>query len=63
MMIGKLRSPIDRRSGLDRRKAHSLDHFLEGGQEKRCWTERRSEVERRRDWVRVSDWISVPSAA
>ena len=63
MAIEKLRSPIDRRSGLERRKAHSLDYFLKGGEEKRSWTERRSEVERRKDWVRVSEWVSVPSAA
>ena len=63
MMIGKLRSPIDRRSGLERRNEHSLDYFLKGGGEKRSWTERRSETERRGDWIRVSEWVSVPTSA
>jgi hypothetical protein len=63
MMREKLRSPVDRRSGLDRRNAHSLDYFLKGGGEKRSWTERRSGIERRGDWIRVSEWVSVPSAA
>ena len=61
MMIGRLRSPFDRRSGLDRRHSHSLDYFLKGGEEKRSWTERRSEMERRVDWIRVSEWVSVPA--
>jgi len=63
MIIDKLRSPFDRRSGLDRRYAHSLDYFLKGGAEKRSWTERRSEMERRGDWIRVNEWVSVPIAA
>jgi len=63
MTFEKLRSSLDRRSGLDRRNEHSLDYFLKGGGEKRSWTERRSETERRGNWIRVSDWISVPTAA
>ena len=62
-MVYRLRSPFDRRSGLDRRNSHSLDYFLKGGEENRSWTERRSEMERRRDWIRVSEWVSVPTAA
>lgn len=58
-MDRKLRSPIDRRSGLDRRKAHDLDYFLRGGVEKRSWKERRSKLERRKDWTRASEWVSV----
>ena len=63
MTGNKLRSSLDRRSGLDRRNEHSLDYFLSGGAEKRSWTERRSEMERRGDWIRVSEWVSVPTAA
>ena len=58
-MPKKERSPIDRRSGGDRRKAHSLDYFLNGGVERRSWTERRSQNERRKDWVRATQWSSV----
>ena len=58
-MPKKERSPIDRRSGSDRRKAHSLDYFLNGGVERRSWIERRSQKERRKDWVRATQWSSV----
>ncbi|NIR16127.1 MAG: hypothetical protein GWN86_20275 [Desulfobacterales bacterium] len=58
-MPKKERSPIDRRSGSDRRKAHSLDYFLNGGVERRSWIERRSQNERRKDWVRATQWSSV----
>jgi len=51
MTVDKLRSFLDRRSGLDRRNEHSLDYFLRGGGERRSWTERRSEMERRGDWI------------
>ncbi len=53
------RSPLDRRSGVDRRKAHNLDHFLSGGTERRSWKERRSKPERRKEWVRVDEWVSA----
>jgi len=52
-------SDIDRRSGVDRRKAHKLEYFLNGGVERRSFKERRSSKERREGWVRVSDWCSV----
>jgi hypothetical protein len=52
-------SDIDRRSGMDRRKAHKLEYFLNGGVERRNFKERRSSKERREGWVRVSDWCSV----
>ena len=50
---------IDRRSGVDRRKAHHLEYFLQGGVERRSFKERRSGGERRSGWVKVSDWCSV----
>ena len=53
------RSPIDRRSGDDRRKAYDMNYFLSGGVERRNWKEERSRDERRRDCVRVSDFVSV----
>ena len=50
---------MDRRSGVDRRKAHKLDYFLNGGVERRSFKERRSNKERRQGWVRVSEWTSL----
>jgi hypothetical protein len=55
----KRKSVIDRRSGVDRRKAHLLEYFIQGGVERRRGKERRSQVERRADWVRVDDWYSI----
>ena len=52
-------SDMDRRSGLDRRKAHKLEYFLNGGLERRSFKERRSIKERRDGWVRVSEWTSL----
>jgi hypothetical protein len=52
-------SDIDRRSGVDRRKAHKLEYFLNGGLERRGFKERRSIKERREGWVRVSEWTSL----
>ena len=52
-------SDMDRRSGVDRRKAHKLDYFLNGGVERRSFKERRSVKERREGWVRVSEWTSL----
>jgi len=54
---------IDRRSGKDRRRTHSLDYFLNKGIEKRGWKERRSPVERRSGWFRVSNSVSVPETS
>ena len=50
---------IDRRSMKDRRRAHHLEYFLNGGPEKRRGKGRRSKVERRTDWIRVNHWYSV----
>jgi hypothetical protein len=52
-------SDIDRRSGVERRKAHKIEYFLSGGPERRSFKERRSTKERRSHWVRVSEWCSV----
>lgn len=56
---GSRRSKLDRRSGEDRRKAYSLDYFLNGGIERRKGTERRKNGERRADWRQVDKWYSV----
>ena len=53
------RSRIDRRSGEDRRKAYSLDYFLNGGIERRKGGERRKNGERRADWRQIDKWYSV----
>ena len=53
------RSGIDRRCGKDRRKAHEVDYFLNGGVERRSRKERRVGGERREGWVRVSEWSSM----
>ena len=50
---------LDRRSGEDRRNAYDLDHFAEGGHERRDEKERRQPKERRKDCVKVSKWSSV----
>jgi hypothetical protein len=58
----KKRSFFDRRSGQDRRKAYSIDYFLEGGTERRTVTasERRNqERERRQDWIKIGPWSSM----
>lgn len=54
-----MRSPVDRRSEEDRRKAHHLDYLLNGGTERRSSKERRSRVERRSGWVRGSKRLSL----
>ena len=54
---------LDRRSGEDRRKAHSLEYFLKGGIERRSRNERRHQDEKRKDWVRISKWSSLPTKA
>ena len=53
------RAPIDRRSGIDRRKIFSFSRFFYRGEEKRGLKERRLQAERRDDWVRVRRWASV----
>ena len=53
------RSPIDRRSGEDKRKRYSLDYFTDGGEERRKGKERRQTEERRSGWARVYKWCSV----
>jgi hypothetical protein len=54
-----LRFTYDRRCGIDRRKAYTLDYFLKGEEERRRRKDRRLADERRTDWVRVTDWVSV----
>jgi hypothetical protein len=53
------KSVVDRRSGVDRRKVHLLEYFIEEGVERRGGKERRRRLERRVDWVRVDDWYSI----
>ncbi len=50
---------LDRRSGEDRRKAYDLNHFSDGGVERRGEKDRRNAGERRKDCVKVSKWSSV----
>jgi hypothetical protein len=58
-----VRSPIDRRSGYDRRRVYSAVYFLADGQERRVNLERRRTGELRKDWVRISEWNSVYAGA
>ena len=53
------RSTIDRRGIEDKREVYSLDYFMDGGEERRQYTERRKSEERRSDWYRVGKWCSV----
>ena len=53
------RADIDRRSAADRRCVYDLDHFQNGGIERRKGKERRSQTERRDGWIRISSWASV----
>jgi hypothetical protein len=53
------RSPVDRRSGEDKRKRYNLDYFTDGGEERRKGKERRESGERRSGWARVYKWCSV----
>lgn len=57
--ISVKRSPIDRRSGEDKRKRYNLDYFTDGGEERRKGKERRQSEERRSGWARVYKWCSV----
>ena len=57
--ISVKRTPIDRRSGDDKRKRYNLDYFTDGGQERRKGQERRQSEERRSGWARVYKWCSV----
>ena len=57
----KGRSVYDRRSGEDRRDAHNLDYFLNGGVERRKMAERRRQRrDRRKKWVMGDSSVSVP---
>lgn len=62
-MLWARNSLIDRRSEEDRRTVYNPDYFLNGGVERRRWTERRSQVERRLGWIRLNTWYSVPLRA
>jgi hypothetical protein len=58
-MTEETRPFLDRRSGMDRRKAYRLGFFSKGRSEKREGTERRRRDERREGWVRLDKWSSV----
>jgi len=55
-MARKTRSPIDRRSGSDRRKAYHVGYFMNGGLERRSGKERRSGMDRRKGLATFGDW-------
>ncbi|MGE5840976.1 MAG: hypothetical protein ACM335_01780 [Deltaproteobacteria bacterium] len=55
-MAHKTRSPIDRRSGSDRRKAYHVGYFVNGGVERRSGRERRSGKDRRKGPSSLGDW-------
>jgi len=50
---------FDRRSGDDRRKAHKLVYFAQGGIERRKGMEIRQKNERRDQYVRTNKWSSI----
>ena len=55
-----MRKAMDRRTGEDRRNAYNLDYFLNGGEERRRYVERRLlSKEKRSGWSRVSQWSSA----
>ena len=53
------RSPIERRSDLDKRRKNSRKYFV-NGVERRTGKERRNAAERRDRWMRVGKWRSEP---
>jgi len=55
-MARKTRSPIDRRSGSDRRKAYHVGYFMNGGVERRSGKERRTGKDRRKRLATFEDW-------
>lgn len=50
---------LDRRFGIDRRKAYDLDYLSNGGVERRRLKERRSLKERRAGWMPAGQGSSV----
>lgn len=58
-MADRIRSPVDRRSMNDRRKAYKIGYFLKGGVERRNVKDRRSKVDRR---SRLSDQKAAVSS-
>ena len=58
-MFALKRDFFDRRSGKDRRRNISLNHFFYKGPERRVMQDRRLQEERRTDWVRIDKWSSV----
>jgi hypothetical protein len=58
-MEEKLRFPVDRRSGGDRRKIYNLVYARFEGNERRNKKEQRYGIERRKDWVKETNWSSV----
>ena len=58
-MRDRRNSPLDRRTGNDRRRVYNLDYLLKGGIERRRRSDRRSYFDRRAGWMRVSRWHSI----
>ena len=58
-MTKKHRLPFDRRSGKDRRKIWTEEHFPFQGVEMRTGKERRSGKDRRKDWIGLPDFGSI----
>jgi hypothetical protein len=54
-IIGTLRFPYDRRSGIERRSISYDGHIPE----RRNGKDRRVSGERRKDWIRTSQWSST----
>jgi hypothetical protein len=62
-MSDQIRFSFDRRSGEDRRKAHTDGYFLERGIERRTGKDRRHQKERRKAWIRISPFLMKRSMA
>ena len=50
---------LDRRLDEDRRQAHSINYFFNGGSERRTFNERRTPGERRKGCTAVGRWSSI----
>lgn len=58
-MVENCGSVLERRSGLDRRKAYRIEFFTKRRRKRRKVKEQRVSRERRHGWVRVGKWSSV----